>query len=104
MLCAATRITEISKALYTSTVGWMNSGPNPSSQNGRGDVLRTLPSEPAATVESADRLLIQQVQFPSQLTGSPHTVEWGLTRTHAHAVAGHTVYRHETGGPQEMYY
>ena len=65
-------------------------------------VLRYTPA--ARAVESADRLQILQVQFPTQLTGSPHTVEWGLTRTHAHAVAGHTVYRHETGGPQEMYY
>ena len=63
-----------------------------------------IPSEPAATVESSDRLHLVQVQFPTQLTGSPHTVEWGLTRTHAHAVAGHTVLCIQTGGPQEMYY
>ena len=36
------------------------------------------PSEPATVVESADRLLIQQVQFPIQLTGRPHTIDWGL--------------------------
>ena len=37
---------------------------------------RTVPSEPGTVVESANRLQILQVQFPTHLYGSPHTIDW----------------------------